>query len=88
LQDPFYRLNAISIVLPPLRERREDILPLTKSFAERVFSLNPVVRFSPAALVLLEKYPWPGNIRELENAVVRAATVCRAPFVLKTCRNA
>jgi DNA-binding NtrC family response regulator len=75
-KDLFYRLNAVSIVLPPLRERREDILPLTKSFAERVYSLNPLVRFSPAALVLLEKYPWPGNIRELENAVVRAAAIC------------
>jgi len=59
-----------------LRERLEDILPLAKSFAERVYSLNPVVRFSPEALVLLEKYSWPGNIRELENAIVRAAAMC------------
>jgi two-component system response regulator AtoC len=75
-QDLFYRLNAVSIVLPPLRERREDILPLTKYFAERVYSLNSSVSFSPEALVLLEIYPWPGNIRELENAVVRAAAMC------------
>jgi DNA-binding NtrC family response regulator len=75
-KDLFYRLNAVSIVLPPLRQRREDILPLAKGFAESVYSLNPAVRFSPAALVLLEKYPWPGNIRELENAVVRAAAMC------------
>jgi DNA-binding NtrC family response regulator len=75
-KDLFYRLNAVSIMLPPLRERREDILPLARSFAERVFSLNPVVRFSPEALELLERYGWPGNIRELENAVVRAAAMC------------
>lgn len=75
-QDLFYRLNAVSIVLPPLRERREDILPLAKSFAERVFSLSRPATFSSEALKLLEQYSWPGNIRELENAVVRAAALC------------
>ena len=75
-KDLFYRLNAVSIVLPPLRERREDILPLAKSFAERVFSLSPQSTFSPETLRLLEQYPWPGNIRELENAVVRAVALC------------
>ena len=75
-KDLFYRLNAVSIVLPPLRERREDILPLAKSFAERVYSLNPTVRFAAEALEVLEGYLWPGNIRELENAVVRAAAMC------------
>jgi two-component system, NtrC family, response regulator AtoC len=74
--DLFYRLNAVSIVLPPLRERREDIPPLAQSFADRVYSLNPSVRFSPEALALLERYSWPGNIRELENAVVGAVAVC------------
>jgi two-component system, NtrC family, response regulator AtoC len=75
-KDLFYRLNAVSIVLPPLRQRLEDILPLAKSFAERVYSLNPVVQFASEALTLLERYSWPGNIRELENAVVRAAALC------------
>jgi two-component system, NtrC family, response regulator AtoC len=75
-QDLFYRLNAVSIVLPPLKDRREDILPLAKSFAEQVYSMNPAVSFSPEALTLLEKYSWPGNIRELENAVVRATAMC------------
>ena len=59
-----------------MRDRREDILPLAKSFAERVFSLSRPVTFSAEALQLLERYSWPGNIRELENAVVRAAALC------------
>jgi DNA-binding NtrC family response regulator len=75
-QDLFYRLNAVSIRLPPLRERREDILLLAKSFAERVYSLSPQVKFSPEALQVLQRYHWPGNIRELENAVVLATAVC------------
>lgn len=75
-KDLFYRLNAVSIVLPPLRERLEDILPLAQTFAARVRSLNPVVRFSPDSLTLLQQYSWPGNIRELENAIVRAAAMC------------
>ncbi len=74
--DLFYRLNAVSIMLPPLRERREDIPPLAQAFADRVYSLSPTVRFSPEAVTLLDQYPWPGNIRELENAVVRAAAMC------------
>jgi DNA-binding NtrC family response regulator len=75
-KDLFYRLNAVSITLPPLRERREDILLLANCFAERVYSLSPQVKFSLEALQLLEQYPWPGNIRELENAVVRATAIC------------
>jgi DNA-binding NtrC family response regulator len=75
-KDLFYRLNAVSITLPPLRERKEDILLLANYFAERVYSLSPQVKFSLEALRLLEQYPWPGNIRELENAVVRATAIC------------
>ena len=74
--DLFYRLNAVSILLPPLRDRKEDIPPLAQTFADRVYSLSPAVRFSTEAVKLLERYPWPGNIRELENAVVRATAMC------------
>jgi len=74
--DLFYRLNAVSLVLPPLRERREDIPPLAQSFARRIYSLSPSVTFAPEAVELLERYQWPGNIRELENAVVRGAAMC------------
>lgn len=74
--DLLYRLNAVSIVLPPLRDRPEDIPPLAQSFADRVYSLSPSVKFSTEALALLERYNWPGNIRELENAVVHAVAIC------------
>jgi DNA-binding NtrC family response regulator len=82
-KDLFYRLNAVSIKLPPLRERPEDILLLAKTFAERVYTLSPEVKFSLEALELLEKYPWPGNIRELENAVVRATAICDGTIRVK-----
>jgi DNA-binding NtrC family response regulator len=75
-EDLYYRLNAVSIVLPPLRDRRDDIPPLAQSFADRVYALSPGVRFATEAMEVLQKYSWPGNIRELENAVVRAAAMC------------
>jgi two-component system response regulator AtoC len=75
-QDLFYRLNAMTICLPPLRERREDIVPLARYFAGRPWTLDPKVVFSPEVIDLLEQYEWPGNIRELENAVVRASALC------------
>lgn len=74
-EDLFYRLNAVSIRVPPLRERSEDIPLLARSFAERVFSLKSPVTFSLEALELLQRYPWPGNVRELENAVVQATAL-------------
>ncbi|MGI8656872.1 MAG: sigma-54-dependent transcriptional regulator [Pyrinomonadaceae bacterium] len=76
-QDLFYRLNGINLHLPPLRERREDILLLVKHFAGRVRAGDePRLRFSREAVRLLEEYAWPGNIRELENAVLHAAALC------------
>jgi DNA-binding NtrC family response regulator len=76
-QDLLYRLNAVTINLPPLRERPEDIKPLVLRFAERVQRAGaPPIVFSREAMRLLEQYSWPGNIRELENAVVRAAALC------------
>lgn len=76
-QDLFYRLNAVTIYLAPLRLRREDIRPLARHFAAGVPPAGaPPVSFSAEALALLEQYDWPGNIRELENAVVRAAALC------------
>jgi DNA-binding NtrC family response regulator len=81
--DLFYRLNAASILVPPLRERPEDIPLLAQNFADRVYSLSPAVKFSPEALSLMERYSWPGNIRELENAVVRAVAICDGTIRVK-----
>ena len=75
-QDLMYRLDAVTIRLPPLRERSADILPLAEYFARRVRPLpaSPV-KFSPAAVSLLEAYNWSGNVRELENAVLHAVSM-------------
>src|SRR5437868_5190017 len=76
-QDLFYRLNAVTIYLPPLRERREDIMPLARYFAKRLAEPGArQVSFSREAIEIIETYHWPGNIRELENAIVRAAALC------------
>lgn len=76
-QDLLYRLNTVSLHLPPLRDRREDILTLIRHFATVARGASaPDLTFSPEACRLLESYHWPGNIRELENAVVRAAALC------------
>ena len=81
--DLFHRLNSASIVLPPLRERPEDIPPLAQSFADRVYSLSSPVKFSGEALAALERYNWPGNIRELETAVVQAVATCDGTIRVK-----
>ena len=77
-QDLFYRLNAVTLHLPPLRERREDIMPLARYFAERTAHATGCdpVSFSRDAVRALVTYDWPGNIRELENAVIRAVALC------------
>lgn len=72
-QDLMYRLNAVTIKLPPLRERIEDISLLAAHFARR--SAPTAVRFSPEALAMLTRYWWPGNVRELENAVLHAVSM-------------
>ncbi|HEY5928542.1 MAG TPA: sigma-54-dependent Fis family transcriptional regulator [Kofleriaceae bacterium] len=76
-QDLYYRLRVIELVVPPLRERREDILPLARallaSAAQRTKS--PARSFTPAAVEQLHRYSWPGNVRELENALERATVM-------------
>lgn len=76
--DLFYRLNVVPITIPPLRERISDIPMLVKKFVERYgeqAGLGPV-EVSPEVMALLQGYGWPGNIRELENAVERAVGLC------------
>ena len=75
-QDLMYRLNAVTIQLPPLRERKEDIPLLAEHFAKEVKTNGASATvFSTESLELLRKYNWPGNIRELENAVLHAVSL-------------
>ena len=77
-EDLFYRLNVIQLVLPPLRDRREDIPALAEHFLARAArKLGRALRLSPEAVERLLRYPWPGNVRELENAIERAAILAR-----------
>jgi transcriptional regulator with GAF, ATPase, and Fis domain len=73
-QDLFYRFNTFTIVLPPLRERAEDIPVLAHHFLRKAEAKvnKKVERFSPEALDLMKRYAWPGNLRELENSIERA----------------
>jgi DNA-binding NtrC family response regulator len=80
-EDLLFRLNTIEIRLPPLRERREDILPLAQYFLKRHATRYGMDRsgFSDAALHELRAYDWPGNVRELDHAVERAVLLARLP---------
>ncbi|MBI5575989.1 MAG: nif-specific transcriptional activator NifA [Deltaproteobacteria bacterium] len=81
-EDLFYRLNVIPIYLPPLRDRREDVIPLAEHFLERFNKEHgKSVSFSPEVLNLLVEYRWPGNVRELENLTERAVVMAKAPIV-------
>jgi DNA-binding NtrC family response regulator len=73
-EDLYYRISAISVHLPPLRDRREDILPLARAFLKRFASQadRPMTDFTPAAAERMRNYDWPGNVRQLQNEVQRA----------------
>jgi DNA-binding NtrC family response regulator len=70
-EDLYYRLNVISLTMPPLRERKEDIPPLVEHFLARFGTEYPRKSVSPEALQLLTDYAWPGNVRELANTIER-----------------
>src|SRR5262245_10948852 len=82
-EDLFYRISAISVYLSPLRERREDILPLANSFLRRFASqANRVINgFTPSASERLTGFDWPGNVRQLQNEVQRAVLLCEGDAV-------
>ncbi|MHC4551492.1 MAG: sigma-54-dependent transcriptional regulator [Planctomycetota bacterium] len=82
-EDLYYRLNVIELMLPPLRERGNDIDLLSRHFLKHFSDrLNKSAQgFSPAARKALDRYPWPGNVRELENAVERAITLCQSDVI-------
>jgi DNA-binding NtrC family response regulator len=79
-EDLFYRLNVVELNIPPLRERREDILPLAGRFIEELTKGR--ARFSETVSLCLERYPWPGNVRELRNAMERAVLLSRSELIL------
>ena len=77
-EDLFYRLNVIKIDSPPLRQRAEDIPLLAAQFAEKYAPPGQLAKqIAPEAMQVLLRYEWPGNIRELENAIERASVITR-----------
>ena len=82
-EDLYYRISAVTVHLPPLRERREDILPLAASFLKR-FSAQAnrdITGFSDEAAERLRSFDWPGNVRQLQNEVQRAVLLCEGKIV-------
>ncbi|MEM9489345.1 MAG: sigma-54 dependent transcriptional regulator [Myxococcota bacterium] len=80
-EDLFYRLHVITVAVPPLRDRRSDIPLLARHFAERAAQRTQQSRpeLSPGAIDWLQRQPWPGNVRQLENAVERAVVLATGP---------
>jgi DNA-binding NtrC family response regulator/predicted hydrocarbon binding protein len=76
-QDLYYRLRVVELAVPPLRERREDLVPLARVLLASVAARTKckVRSFTPRAIEQLQRYAWPGNVRELENAIERAAVM-------------
>ena len=82
-EDLYYRISAISVHLPPLRERREDVLHLARAFLKRFASQagRPISDFTPAAADRLRKCDWPGHVRQLQNEVQRAVLMCDGQMI-------
>ena len=83
-EDLYYRLNVVPVTLPPLRERKEDILELTMHFFDIYSRKNrkDLKNISPKTMDLLRRYDWPGNIRELENCIERAVIMARQEIIV------
>ena len=87
-EDLYYRLAVVPIELPPLRDRREDILPLAQHFIQKYNeenARNVSEQLAPEVLALLEAYSWPGNVRELENTIERAVVIAPGDEITKEC---
>src|SRR5262249_54209074 len=83
--DLFFRLNGVSLLIPPLRERSAEIGPLAARFALQAaqeLKRSVVPTLAPETLALLERYAWPGNVRELRNVVTRAVVLCAGDQLL------
>jgi DNA-binding NtrC family response regulator len=85
-EDLFYRISAISVHLPPLRDRREDIMPLANSFMKRFVAQanRPINGVSPEAAERLTAFDWPGNVRQLQNEIQRAVLLCESTVIDST----
>lgn len=85
-EDLYYRISAISIQLPPLRDRRDDILPLARAFLKRFAAQadRVISDFDPNAADRLRKYDWPGNVRQLQNEIQRTVLMCEGQLVEAT----
>lgn len=81
--DLYYRVSTVEVELPPLRERREDILLLAHDLLHKFSARHKrsAMRFSPGVLATLQEHAWPGNIRELQNVIERAVVVCEGPEI-------
>jgi DNA-binding NtrC family response regulator len=87
-EDLYYRLAVVPIELPPLRDRRQDVLPLAQHFIRKYNEENGrqvAEQIAPEVLSLLENYSWPGNVRELENAIERAVVIAPGDEITKEC---
>jgi transcriptional regulator with GAF, ATPase, and Fis domain len=87
-EDLYYRLSVVPIELPPLRDRRQDVLPLAQHFIRKYNAENSrqvSEHIAPEVLSLLENYSWPGNVRELENAIERAVVIAPADEISREC---
>lgn len=83
-EDLYYRVNVISIHIPPLRQRLEDVPVLAQFILQKFNQANPQAspsQLSPQAIEQLCRYPWPGNVRELENILLRSAYLCRGETI-------
>ena len=85
-EDLFYRINVITVPLPPLRERKEDIPLLVHHFLQKYAQRlgKPSIRISREAMQILANYDWPGNVRELENMVERTVALCEGDIIETT----
>ncbi len=82
-QDLYYRLKGITLTIPPLRDRKEDIYPLAELFADSYGKAHGIdrLRISDAAVKVLEEHPWPGNVRELKNTIEAGAVLCQNQII-------
>jgi NtrC-family two-component system response regulator AlgB len=76
-EDLFYRINVVQIEIPPLRERREDVVPLAEWFLASLGRRKKVLGYTEDASSALQSYAWPGNVRELRNVIERALILCQ-----------